>query len=191
MLQTLTRGEKLHLQGLARHRESYRRYRDKQDLWQRGLVPHCVFLGLCGELAMCKFLNRRLGLSLDVDAEDRPRGDDGFDLHPLGLLRVQVKTRQRDYGSLLIRRETDGGRVVPIHWDVCVCATIARDDEAGAAVSLDGWVDRDDVIGLRRKFASFVAARRGDHMNLEVGDERLSSVADLATKIRTLRAQRS
>lgn len=173
---------------LARHREAYRRYRERHDEWGCGLIPDAVLLGVFGECAVCKFYNARLGLRLDVDREDRDRGDEGYDVFPCDGLRTQVKTRKRDYGDLLIRRQTESGKVIPIHWDVCVCCTLESDlAEAGPiTLALDGWVDDEDVVGKRYKFAKLAPARRGTHLNLQVCDRDFWGMNDLVKKARRL-----
>lgn len=185
---TLTAGERAELTELARHRESYRRYQQRRDEWGSGLISDAVLLGVFGEFAVCKFYNRRLRLSLDVDREDKPRGDEGYDILPCPGARTQVKTRKRDYGSMLVRRQTKQGGVIPIFWDMCVCCTIQSNlDEPGPIeITLDGWVDHVDIVGNRYKFAKLVPARRGDHLNLEVSDIDFFGVNDLVKKIRRL-----
>ena len=79
---TILPGERQELTELARHRDNFRRYRERRDEWGRGLVPDAVLLGIIGERAICRFYNHRLGLSLDVDTEDRDQRHPGSPERP-------------------------------------------------------------------------------------------------------------
>ncbi len=180
-------GELRHLARVAESRDQSRAYSTRTDVWGRGLTSDPTLKGLVGELATCKYLNRKLGTSLDVDETERPAGDGQCDVPVFGV-RIQVKTRERP-GCLLVRRQAEDGRALEIKWHVCVCCTWdGRTDAAGGAtVELAGWVSRFALPTDGR----FTEARRGEHMNLELPDEQLQPMNRLAQTLENVRDGRT
>lgn len=171
------------MQQEALRRESARCYAGRSDLWGQGLIEHPTLRGLVGEWALIVgFINPRLGLSLTVDMKDRPAGDGGCDVRVFRKIH-QVKTRRRR-GDVLIRRQTEGGRIVPIHWDNCISATWTPEVEGlENLITLDGWLARKWVLGS----SEFKDARKGRHKNLEIADSKLQSMESLIEYLEVIR----
>lgn len=158
-------------QQAADRRREDRGYDSRSDQWGKGLVDDPIVCGLVGEYAAATVLNAaNLGLSLTVDLIDRPTGDGGQDFNIVGKT-VQVKTRFKR-GLLLIRRETENGRLLPINWHVCIFCTWTPEQKNLATV--DGWIHEEQVGKL-----PFRPARKGKHMNLEGDDTWLESMISL------------
>lgn len=183
----LTVGEVRYYEALAKAREQARRYAHSSRRWSNGLIQRPTLVGLVAEHVYAKFMNHHLGLSLTVDEADRPGGDGGVDFSPASVP-VQVKGRNRR-GDLLIRRETEDGRLVEFPWQVCVVVTW-RDNGEGhlpeLVATVDGWVTRATVLEGR-----FCSARVGDHMNLELSDRRLECPSSLVQFFRNRMEGRS
>jgi DNA adenine methylase len=137
--------------------------------WKRGLISDKidpVFAGLCGEYAA------GLYLGTDIDLSLREYGDDGYDLE-YGQRRIQVKTRTRDYGKLLIRRVAKK-KLIPIKFDCVIGAELI---EGGKEVKLLGW--QNSVYALNDSTFSRSMSPRSNHYNLVLGDEQLQPLSRL------------
>lgn len=194
---TLSSAQLRYLRALADDRDRRRNYGARPDRYGRGLAPHATLKGLVGEQAFANYANDALGLlpPLMVDEEDRPGGDGGVDFNLFGIL-IQVKTRTiRD--AVLYRRETGGGRVLPIRWHVLVSASfyppppragplpsLSPDPFVGKQeVLLDGWLDRTAILD----HSTAKGARVGSHRNLEFTDVYLEPMSDLLLHIQNVR----
>lgn len=141
-------------------REAKRRsgkYRARSDQWGRGMtgglvianigsiddVTTPVFVGLCGEYVLSELVNRHCHIKSPIDLTLLPGGDPGHDLEFLGL-KVQVKTRRRDYGEYLVRQHDKSLD----HADVFAFATWG-----GQTVTIDGCIGRGDVLACEVKDA--------------------------------------
>ncbi len=170
------------LRGLAVQREGRRGYQGSYTDWRRGIIKLPTLVGLVGEHALCLYLNKTLGLRLEVDVTDRPLGDGGVDLRPLGIP-TQVKTRTRRL-DVLLRRVTEDGRLLPLAWEICVSATWEmRDGYEPEVVTLDGWSKVSQVLDV----SEFKRGYRGDWWNLEMGDECLEPMSDMVENLLAVR----
>ena len=179
--------ERLALLDAARHIKSHRR-EWKGSGWKGGLasgkrVPGVgiieqsvrpLFMGLGGEYATAIIINRRLPYPLlKVDCAIQPGGDGGIDFRPCGMT-LQVKTRGRGPTSF-VRRLTDRGRLTPLGYD----ALVFVEWDMGTTAYVLGWNWATQI----QQRARFAPAKRGKHWNLEVDDNILLPIADLAIEI--------
>lgn len=164
------------LYDLAQRREEARGYARSSRRWRQGLTDNPTFRGLVGEEACALWLRESLGVALAIDERDRREGDGGRDLC-LCERSLQVKCR-RNYGdAVMVRRQDDARRVVPLEADYFVQATWpwgGACDPAAVAVTIDGWLMRDDLTG-----GQLLHARCGDHLNLEVQNRDVRAADDL------------
>lgn len=178
----LTPPELRWLKEVAVARERRRGYQLSYTTWKQGIISLPTFVGLVGEHALCLFLNRRLRLSLSVNADDMPGGDGDVDLlvHRVAL-QVKTRTCRRD---VLVRRCTDDGRLLPLNWHACVSATWERrPDEEPLTVFLDGWVRKSALL----EQGHYALGRAGPWRNLELADVQLESMNDLVASLRVNR----
>jgi hypothetical protein len=162
-----------------------RDYRGRGDTWGRGLcddrpgMPREAvgpFVGLLGEAALVEWLNGQFGRRVvELDLEPRANGDGGCDVLAMGVP-IQVKTRTGDYGVSLVRRYRGDGTAEQPRSRIHVFAQVERLHEHQPV--LLGWSWTDDVFRL-----PVVPARRGDHMNSEVGDHLLSDMLLLPAEL--------
>ncbi len=180
---TVTRAELEELETVAKDRDARRGYASRADSWGRGIVSNPTLMGLVGEFCLSKHLEAKLGIKVGINLDDAPRGDGGFDLVVLGK-KIQVKTRGRK-GDILIRRLTEGNKIVPIEWDVAVSVTW---DSADPYVCyLDGFINRPDFL----EQSEYAKGRRGDWMNMGAKDEDLDSIKHMIDKFLLLRPERN
>lgn len=174
-----------HYENIANQREQKHRYKHDSRAWQRGLVKRPTLTGLIAEWGVATYLNHQLGLHppLSVDEAFRHGGDGGIDFRVFGLP-IQVKGR-RQRGGLLIRRQTEDGRILALPWWVCVFVTwidAGEGQEPNLSLTLDGWVKRKTITN-----APFVPARIGNHMNLELPEYKLEPMRNLVTLLENWR----
>ncbi len=171
----LSAAERVQLRAAAAKREQFRGYAARSDAWGNGMIGDAVFHGLCGEHALCRYLNSALGLQLHVDLALRRAGDGGLDVNALGF-RMQVKTRVRGEQNL-IRRLDHNKRIVPIACDAFVFAKIVP-----GGVQLLGWVTAE----FARDGGAFAKSPRRDsgHFNLVVDGSDLEPMRRLSDRIR-------
>lgn len=186
---TLTDSEMRQLIYYARQRDTIRRYADRVDVWGRGMVGAFVIpnvgaveesfaptlAGLVGEYGVATFLNRRCGDVCRIDTDLRRFGDGGIDLSPRGL-KIDVKTRLKDYGSHLVRSRRDDGSVVDWQCQVFAFCQWGK----FKTVEMHGFAWARDV-----NLQPEVAARRGVHKNKEVTPELLLPMSRLVDEIRS------
>jgi hypothetical protein len=167
------------LKRVAEDRDKYRGYSRRLDQWGKGLTSFPTLRGLIGEYALCQFLNRRIGTRLSVDESKRPYGDGGFDISPYGC-RIQVKTKQKSIGSLLIRSATETGCRIEQPWFAVVCATWPAACGLDGKLTntetafLDGWMLNKDATTRNQ-----IPAYRGNHRNFEVPGREFCPMSDL------------
>lgn len=172
----ITRHDIESLRRAADAEESRRGYAHSHNGWRRGILANPTLVGKVGEFAFAQYMSRELKCELAVNNKDAPRGDGGIDFVIHGV-RVQVKTRTRRT-AVMIRRETEEGKILPIRWNVCVqCTYHEIDDPCG--VTLDGYTTKEAILD-----SEFMKGRRGDWKNLEVPDELLLPVSRLLESIR-------
>lgn len=174
----------------AKRRDKHRQYETRSDAWGRGLlgkivIPNVatfdssaapIMAGFIGEIATAEFINRRIGRRVcEVDFSLMDYGDGGIDLAPLGL-GIDVKTRTKDYGNVLIKRVTESGQGV--RWRCAVF--VFAEWKFSLAVDLLGW-------GWAKDFASrpLHDARRGNHKNVEIPTRDLLPMTRLISEIRS------
>lgn len=173
---SITRGLLDYYANLAKSREG--KYAHSSRVWQKGLISRPTLTGFVAEWAFATWVNWAIGGRYQPDERPLAGGDNGIDFTICGIP-IQVKGRGR-CGDLLIRRETEDGRLIPYPWQICVVATwkdAGPDAEPNLRLTLDGWVSKN----VLRNDGRFVEARRGNHMNLEIPDEELESMSDLIT----------
>lgn len=159
----------------AKRRNDLRKYQFGCSKWKRGLTGSIhvdgvgeiaaeiapIVAGLLGEFACASFINRRLKRNAcDVDFRLLSIGDNDVDLCPFGL-KIQVKTRTRDYGKHLVRVANPNGTPVTLNADAFVFAEWNRSD----AVRLYGWCWKKDFRGMP------VSKGKADQFNVEVFNE--------------------
>lgn len=131
----------------------------KKGTWGRGLIKNPIKIGLLGELAFAKAFNKNVFIGRNKNKEDC---NEDFLINGK---KFEIKTSQRNYGSLLVRCVTDGGEEIDISkFDIYVSA-IAMDQPENnkAIVHLVGWITSEELI----KYPT-VAPRKGKHMNKDV-----------------------
>jgi len=172
-----------HARNHARERLRFRNYAGhQQGSWKNGLLGDPltpILVGLLGEIAVAKVINRRLGHQVaGVDFSLLHNGDSGSDL--LGTpFPIQIKTRTKDYGTGLIRRaDLQSGRTYAIYEH---CAYVFAIWETGASrVLLPGWIHWVKLAAYPE-----TPARQGNgHMNIEVPWANLSPFQSLVESIR-------
>lgn len=175
-----------HYERVAKAREDGHRYAHSSRVWQRGLIDRPTLTGLVAEWGFATWANLNFNLSLQPDEAFRKGGDSGIDFSVFGIT-IQVKGRRRS-GDLLVRRETEDGRLLSLPWQICVVVTY---EDAGCAaevpnlwMTIDGWVSKNTL----RNDGTFANARKGTHKNLEIPDEDLEQMTDLATFLESRRA---
>lgn len=155
-------------------RNQFRRYSDRADQWGRGFVENPILVGMLGEIALCSFLNRRVGCRLSIDTELRARGDEGVDLSTDGI-GLEVKTRNSLSRSNLYRRFDRRGGLRALRADVYVFCMRASERE----IHLLGWLHSDRVASD----ATFKKSPVGDWFNLELKDRQLEPMSRLVAEI--------
>jgi len=112
--------------------------------------------GRLGEMAVCLFLNND-----KMDVTYRPFGDRGDLIISKRVL--EVKTARHNYGELLVRHISSGGKIVPIKSDLFIAATVEFENKVKkyAMIKLVGWIDFENFI----KKAKLKPAKRGKHIN--------------------------
>ena len=180
----INRGELEWLKEEADKRNAYRDYDRRSDVWGKGVVSNPTLTGMVGEFAFCRWFNGALSANppLEIDTSKREYGDGGVDFRPYGVS-VQVKTREKYYGRMLIRREKGSGELLEFSWAACVQATWCPGD---LVVGMDGWSRREWVL----RHGRFETARKGDWKNIVVEDADLVPMRDLAIKLATFRDYR-
>lgn len=152
----LTAGELRQLLIEAKRRAFHRGYEKRSDSWGRGMTgelvianvavvePHIapVFIGLCGEYAVSVLVNRHCHMNSRIDLSLLPGGDSGHDLEFFGL-KVQVKTRKRDYGKYLVRENNRALRA-----NVFVFGTWG-----GQSVDIEGCIGTAEILACEVKAA--------------------------------------
>lgn len=166
----------------AVERSALRRYGSRADAWGRGFIDNAIYRGIVGEHAVAIYLSREDLCRLIVDVSLRRDGDGGRDLEVAGLGVIQVKTRGRDYGDLLIRRVDDRKCPRPLECDVFVAAQWELDS---SDVALIGWIWAHDasVLGVMQP----ARAKGAKHWNLVVPDCELLPMRDLRAEIEARR----
>jgi hypothetical protein len=170
----VTESELAWIRSVAVKRASFRGYQRRADSWGRGFIPSPTLVGLCGEYALCNYLNRCARCALTIDATLRRLGDDGADVVANGV-RIQVKTMTIRGGAYLVRYDEHK----PIRCDVFVFAR--WNERRPRVVELDGWVDRAAVLHV----APIVRSPRAgaEHYNYDVPREHLRPMRDLCAEI--------
>lgn len=166
----------LWLSRVATDRDARRGYANSRGVWRHGLIDNTTFRGCVGEFACATWLSERLGVAVEIDTTDRPRGDDGIDLRVLGKT-LQVKCRKRTGDAVLIPRHNDQRKILTLTADFYVQATWPWDGAQRSPlppVTIDGWLLKRDVTGGR-----IAPARKGVHVNLEIPNRGLRTPADL------------
>lgn len=146
--------------------------------WKAGLVGNGIFAGMLGETAVGLWLSLKLGYAVHVDFELRQWGDGGKD-HEINGWRLQVKTRTKPYGSTLIRRISDNGRIMPLDWEFLV----ACEWTGGNVVHLLGWFTRDTSLS-----STFGKSNAAGHFNIIVPDTKLEPMNRLPQMLKMRRA---
>lgn len=182
--------EQRYLHSIVRERAKRRSYANRIDQWGRGMtgaasVP-CLgrvpkdelpgLTGLIGEYALFMYLVNEFGLK-NVDWSPGPAqfGDGGKDIDIFNQT-IQVKTRRRGYGKILVRRiSRAGGQIEPLNFDILVGCEWQLADQ----VSLIGWCKRGSL------FNSNFASSRFDHYNLEIRDSLLLPMGRLLDHLLT------
>lgn len=174
---SLSAGEMEYLRSVATRREQYRAYSQRSDKWGRGYIDSPIFVGLCGEHAVCTFLNRRLSCRLSVDTKLRGRGDGGVDVDVFGVT-LQVKTRARGDRNLVRRVDRKGIRGLNvIAYVFCQLLTERR------TVLLLGWIKSDEL----RTYAKSERSPVDVHFNLSVDAKYLRPMNSLLDEIQLRR----
>lgn len=148
--------------------------------WMRSdVAPR--YIGNCAEAAVIGILNKRLSIQLSLDDRLRGGGDGGVDLKA-STLTMQIKCRRSGTAHALsrislVRYATDRGFVVfPKTMAIVFCESTIETRK----VKILGWI--------YTKLASelpVVAARRGNHTNIEIPDTKLEPISALIDNIRT------
>lgn len=172
----ITRSDLRFLQDKATQRARYRGYALRQDSWGRGLVANPILVGLVGEHALCVHLTRVGPWRLFVDVTLRENGDGGSDVR-VGRSTLQVKTRKRDYGSLLVRRVDGRRRLRRLDCDMVVSAQW----DGSLGVSLCGWISAAEASLCGRLRRS--QYKGADHWNLVIPDTALYPIGDLVKEL--------
>lgn len=172
----LGQGEIRWLSEVARKRDAFRGYAHRSDAWGRGFIRNPGFVGLCGEHALCRYLNPRCGLELSVDTTLRTKGDRGCDLKIAGMV-IQVKTRAVGQFNL-VRRVTGSKRLLPLSCDVFVFACLNL-----PVIRLTGWITSSAAPLVALHIPSSVA----DHFNLRIYDTDLAPMSRLVEEIKDRR----
>lgn len=178
----LVRGDVDLLRFHAVKRDSHRRYGERPDKWGRGLTNNPIFVGLCGEQALCVFLNRRAGCNCQLDVALHHWGDGGRDVVTDGLA-FDVKTRAKHRNVNYVRGVDEGGRRCRITADFFVFAELNSGDQL-FSVSLLGCLPASAVVQSPLK-RSPVAA----HMNFEALDVALDPMTRIVDEILRRRLQ--
>lgn len=170
--------EQNYLYEIVSDRSRRRNYKNRTDVWGRGLTPgHNIpalgwvskselpgVVGVVGEYALYNWLTAACGqMHVQWDPYPQDSGDGGKDLFAFGK-RIQVKTRRYPYGKTLIRRvPRKGGKIERFDFDLVVSVQW----RLGFEVDLLGWIPRGCLAN-----ASFRKSRFR-HFNLEVPDRAL------------------
>lgn len=132
-----------------------------------------IYLGLGGEYALAQTVNRRMAAAVFVyDSVEYDNGDGGVDFVAFGLT-TQVKTRGRDFDSL-IRRITPRKQLVPVVCDIAAFCEWNGID----SVKVLGWHFMDRIRELCPLHKSPVA----EHWNLCVNDRELKPIGDMISE---------
>lgn len=167
----------------ARRRCDYRGYATRPDAWGRGHVDSIVVAnvgtipkeiaptaaGTIGEYGIGMLIDKRCGTKCQPDFTLLPHGDGGTDLTPNGM-RLDAKTRTRDYKTFLVKR------VEKYKCEAFVFATW----NCGLCVSVAGWLPLANVLDM-----PVVDARRGDHTNYEIQPNELLPMSRLFDEIKS------
>ena len=148
--------------------EEFRGYSQRTDKWGKGYIESPLFSGLCGEQALCKFLNRRLHTNLVPNTKIELLGDGGRDI-VIDELVVQVKTIVSGH-KCLIRRISAKRRLKPLICHIFVFAKLTL-----PTVKLLGWITaiRATEVGSSEK------SSRDEHWNLCIPKDELESITTL------------
>lgn len=159
----MTQNELFNVYHLSKERADFRQYKNRNNAWSQGckgsmmipgigeLTPDVrpIFVGTLGEYAAKRYLNSgRFNCRVELDTSLNQAGDYGVDLQSNGL-KIQVKTRQSEQFSTLVKR-TSYGRLlsIPVH------AFLFCEWTGGSVVSLLGWCPG-DVVGKKPLVDSF------------------------------------
>lgn len=150
----LTDNELRYLVLAAQQRQRTRRYAARADNWGQGLgaaivIPNvcsldpataAIMTGCVGEYATTLLINRRTKTKTAIDLKVRPDGDGGIDITVNGL-GIDLKTRNKDYGTFLVRSHYDDGKKCSLKADAFAFATWSH----SKAVHVHGWLWTRDV----------------------------------------------
>lgn len=145
----LTKADVAAIEAIAMEREGYRKYADRKDHWGRGIIRRAVFVGTCGEYAVCSMMG------VPLDAGIKRYGDCGVDLEK--RFSIQVKTRTSNSGTTLVKTtQASSTYLAACEWCAATLTVLAL-----------GYVSM-QFVRTRN-----VAPGRGDWTNFVVRDEEL------------------
>lgn len=170
----LTAGDVEYLRVQAERRNQFRGYAASGEPWKMGFIKDPIFVGLCGEHALCVHLNRAAGCYVFVDTSLRLDGDGGCDVRTDGFV-IQVKTRSSGEENL-VRRVDAKKRLRSFECDFFVFASWHAQENA---VRLLGWIRPLEAIEVSAHQRSRVA----DHFNLSIPPEFLEPMNRLVDEI--------
>lgn len=167
-----------------RRRGEFRNYRGRADKWGVGLMDAIVIpgvasipkseapilAGLVGEWVTQWLINKHCGTNGKVDVRLLEKGDGGKDISANGL-QIDVKTRTRDYGKFLVKKESLPPRCDAFAFCHYGCSLVA---------SVHGWLWTGDVLNCEVE-----PALRGDHRNYVIPCDRLLPMSRLYDEIRS------